>query len=159
MNRLPSGIIFKTTFFSFLPLSFPSPLLSSFLCLLYAPLKLLPLLQLLVEDTTQGHLVSSSPPGGQATTKIPWVVSGSLRPSWDAPSRLALTGLYDSTATSQPLKQRHTLTCRVTKSGKGLNSWCNIITYCAAVVVYLHADRHSCIYPFSLCIYSTCTQT
>lgn len=63
------------------------------------------LLQLLVGATTRGHLVSSSLRGGQATTKTPWVVSGLLRLSQEAPSRSALTGLYDSHAAIQWWKQ------------------------------------------------------
>ncbi len=59
-------------------------------------------LQLLAAATTQGRLVSSSPRGGPATTKTPLVVSGSLRLSREAPSKSALTGLYDSAATTQP---------------------------------------------------------
>lgn len=60
------------------------------------------LLQLLAGATTQDRLVSSSPRGGQVTTKTPWVVSGSLRPSQETPSRSALTGLYDSNRATHP---------------------------------------------------------
>lgn len=63
--------------------------------------------QLLVGVTTQGRLVSSSPRGGRATTKTPWVVSGSLRPSQEAPSRSALTGSCDSSPATQLWKWRY----------------------------------------------------
>ena len=108
--------LFSTLFLPFLSsLLFSSPLRSVYvfnLCL-YPPRPshhsaTSLLLQLLAGATTQGRLVSSSPRGGQATTKTPWVVSGSLRPSREAPSRSALTGLYDSAATTQPWKLRYT---------------------------------------------------
>lgn len=97
-KRLPGDIIFKARTFIFPPLTSPhltSPHLIFPFSAISQKIPTSLLLQLLVGDTTQGRLVSSSPRGGQATTKTPWVVSGSLRLSRVAPSRLVLTGLCD----------------------------------------------------------------
>lgn len=85
-------------------------------------------LQLLVGVTTQGRLVSSSPRGGRATTKTPWVVSGSLRPSQEAPSRSALTGSCDSSSATQLWKR-----CTFTDSFV-----CPHIVLCACIDVLRH---------------------
>lgn len=107
------------------------------------------LLQLLVGATTPGPLVSSFPLGGQATTKTPWVVSGSLRPSREAPSRSALTGLYDSASTTHPWKQRCTHILYInTKTDKNWDSTQSLmyvyrihILYCMWVLLYLTKHR------------------
>jgi len=136
-------------------------LMHLFCFVLYSPcsssLKNIPtslLLQLLVGGTTQGHLVSSSPRGGQATTKIPWVVSGSLRPRWGAPSRLALTGLYVTTEPTQPTQlwnQRHTLTQRQAEAEIQHNVSTQI---CKPTDAFLLKDK----YTYSLYTCFSCTQ-
>lgn len=73
----------------------------------YCPDVLTP--QLLVGATTQGHPVSFCPRGGQATTRTPWAVSGSLRLNQEAPSRSVLTGLYDSDAKTRLWRKKYNI--------------------------------------------------
>lgn len=76
--------------------------------------------QLLVGATTQGHLVSFFPPGGLATTRTPWAVSGSLRLSQGAPSRSVLTGLYDSPETTRLWMRKYAVHSHIFTQSCGL---------------------------------------